>query len=212
MPIIEPHAPDAPLNQGDLLQDVKLFLTSVADNFDGGMSAPVKLKYCLVLSRPCVIAHKSTVLVAGVDNFRTSAPPEIDSFRKAKHFLEKLRDGDGTPDQFYLGQLLGDQDSGRYAARLDSIHTVQLPTKPELRAEFVRKYRFARLTEDFRRDLHTRIFQAFSILGFDDLAWYSIADLKYLIQTGRSEIQRIEGNRSPSTHQSTKLGACLPSR
>lgn len=190
MPIIEPHDSDAPLNQGDLLRDVSLFLTSKADTVEGGESTGTKFKFCMVLSRPCVIAHKPTVIVAGVDNYKSPAPSEIDSFKKAKHFLDKLRDGDDTPDQFYLGQLLGDTESGRYAARLDSIHTIRLPAKPEHRTEFVKKHRYARLSEDFRRDLHTRLFQAFSVLGFDDLGWYSLADLRYLVQTGRSEIQR----------------------
>ena len=38
MPIIEPHVSVEPLNQGDLLRGVKLFLTGKADALTGGES------------------------------------------------------------------------------------------------------------------------------------------------------------------------------
>ncbi len=38
MPIIEPHVSGEPLNQGDLLRGVKLFLTGKADALTGGES------------------------------------------------------------------------------------------------------------------------------------------------------------------------------
>jgi hypothetical protein len=189
MPILEALPVDVPLDQGDLLRGVKLCLTGKTDTVEGGECAAMKTNYCLVLSRPCVIAHKPTIVVAAVEQYKdSSAPPQVNTFSRMKLFLEELRDGARSPDQFYLGQLPGD-DRGRYAARFDSIHTIQVSSKPELRAAFVARHRIARLDEDFRRDLHTRLFQAFATLGFDDIRWYSSADLRSLVQTGRAEIE-----------------------
>jgi len=192
MPIIEPEHSDSPLDQGDLLRGVKLFVTSRTDSVDGGEATPLETSYCLVISRPCVIAHKPTIIVAAVEKYKANIPDGIDTFRKVKSFLEGLRNGEGAPDQFYLGQLPGDDEQGRFAAKLDSIQTIRVSSKPEDRDRFVKKHRFARLHEDFQRDLHSRLFQAFSVLGFDDIQWYSLPDLKYLVQVGRAEILRLE--------------------
>lgn len=188
MPIIEPIASSEPLNQGDLLRGVKLFLTGKTDTLSGGESVSSKSDHCLVLSRPCVIAHKKSVIVAAVDKFQSSTPKEIDTLDRALKFLTQLRDGNETPDVFYLGQLSGRESDGRYAARLDSIHTIEVPQKPEQRAAFVEKHRLAKLHIDFQRDLHTRLFQSFATAGFDDISWFSDADLNYLIEVANSEL------------------------
>jgi hypothetical protein len=66
MPIIEPARPGAPLTQGDILSGVALFATKGSWEERGGQAAVTTSDLCLVLSRPCVAAHKRHVVVAGV--------------------------------------------------------------------------------------------------------------------------------------------------
>lgn len=195
MPIIEPHASGEPLNQGDLLHGVKLFLTGKTDNLSGGESISLKSDHCLVLSRPCVIAHKKSVIVATVEKFQSSTPKEIDTLDRALRFLTQLRDGNDSPDVFYLGQLPGKESEGRYAARLDSIHTIEIPLKPDLRTAFIVKHRFAKLHIDFQRDLHSRLFQSFATLGFEDISWFSNADLNFLVEMGKAEAKVLQSEK-----------------
>jgi len=195
MPIIEQHVDGQPLNQGDLLRGVKLFLTGKADALNGGESVLSKSDHCLVLSRPCVTAHKSSVIVASVEKWSSQTPAEINTFDKARKYLTLLRDGNDSPDVFYLGQLPKKESEGRYAARLDSIHTIEIPQKPELRTAFTDKHRFAKLHIDFQRDLHTRVFQAFSMLGFEDVSWFSDADLNFLVKTGKEEAKGYQSDK-----------------
>ncbi len=192
MPIIEPHVSVEPLNQGDLLRGVKLFLTGKADALTGGESVVHKNNHCLVLSRPCVIAHKKSVVVAAVEKLPPHTPADIKTLARAVDFLTQLRDGNDSPDVFYLGQLLGKESEGRFAARFDSIHTIEVPQKPDLRTAFVEKHRFAKLHIDFQRDLHTRLFQSFSTLGFDDISWFSDADLNFVVEMGNAEIKSFQ--------------------
>src|SRR3954467_6207950 len=72
MPIIEPARSGAPLTQGDLLSGVALFATKGSWDEKGGQAAVVKSELCLVLSRPCVAAHKKHVVVAAVVKFPVS--------------------------------------------------------------------------------------------------------------------------------------------
>jgi hypothetical protein len=195
MPIIEPHASGEPLNQGDLLRGVKLFLTGKTDALTGGESVVSKTDHCLVLSRPCVTAHKGAVVVAAVQRMPSQTPVEIKTLDRALNFLTQLRDGNDSPDVFYLGQLPGKESDGRYAARLDSIHTIEIPQKPDLRTAFIEKHRFAKLHIDFQRDLHTRVFQAFATLGFEDITWFSDADLNYLVEVGKAEIGVLQSEK-----------------
>ena len=192
MPIIEPHVSVEPLNQGDLLRGVKLFLTGKTDVLTGGESVVYKNDFCLVLSRPCVTAHKKSVVVAAVEKLPPQTPADIKTLARAVDFLTQLRDGNGSPDVFYLGQLFGKESEGRFAARFDSIHTVEVPQKPELRTAFLEKYRFAKLHIDFQRDLHTRLFQSFATLGFDDTSWFSDADLNFVVEMGNAEIKAFQ--------------------
>jgi hypothetical protein len=54
-----------------------------------------------------VTAHKKHVIVAGVAKYPDAVPKGIDSFNKVLDFLTGARDGSGSPDVFYLGQLPG---------------------------------------------------------------------------------------------------------
>ena len=155
MPIIEPARPGAPLTQGDLLSGVTLYATKESWEEKGGQASVVKSELCLVLSRPCVASHKKHVIVASVAKFPDSVPKNIDSFDKVLDFLTGARNGDSSPDVFYLGQLPG--RIGRFCARLDSFHTIEIPEGDEQRTQFLAARRTLTLHPDFARDLHMRI-------------------------------------------------------
>jgi hypothetical protein len=186
MPIIEPVRPGAPLTQGDLLSGIALFATKGSWEDKGGQSSVVKSELCLVLSRPCVAAHKKHVVVAAVAKFPDSVPKSIDSFDKVLDFLTGARDGGSSPDVFYLGQLPG--RSGRFCARLDSFHTIEIPEGEEQRSQFLAARRTHTLHPDFARDLHMRVFGAFASLGFGDHSWPSTEDLQWLVNQGQADI------------------------
>jgi hypothetical protein len=118
----------------------------------------------------------------------------LDSFDKVLKFLIAVRDGALTPDLFYLGQI--PNEKGRFCARFDSIHTVEIPTGEIERSEFVQSHRVGRLQIDFARDLHLCFLRAFASLGFDDHRWLAAADLNWLVQQGRTDIARIEAELS----------------
>lgn len=179
MPIVVPPGdPLAPLSQGDLLKGVPLFSSAKLD-----AETPVAVQYpsayCLVISRPCVALNKARVLVAAIE--RTKEWPKLDTYEEAVEFFESLRDGKNRPDMFYLGQL--PNETGSFSARLDSLHTIELPTG-NARQQFVSAARVATLDPAFARDLHQRLFRAFASLGFDDHSWYSTDDLQVLVALG----------------------------
>jgi hypothetical protein len=186
MPIIEPARPGAPLTQGDLLSGITLFATKGSWDEKGGQASVVKSELCLVLSRPCVAAHKKHVVVAAVARYPDNVPRNIDSFDKVLDFLTGVRDGGASPDLFYLGQLPG--HSGRYCARLDSFHTIEIPEEDEPRSQFLATRRTLTLHPDFARDLHLRVLGAFASLGFDDYRWPSTEDLQWLVNQGQADI------------------------
>ena len=107
MPIIQTPAADGPLTQGDVLSGIALFATKASWEDKGGQAALARFDLCLVLSRPCVAAHKKHVAVAGVAKYPDAVPKGIDSFDKVLDFLSGTRDGLAPPDIFYLGQLPG---------------------------------------------------------------------------------------------------------
>jgi hypothetical protein len=190
MPILEVPRPGAPLSQGDILKDVSLFLTKESWK-DGGSGARSPNKMCLVLSRPCGIEHKKTVIVAGIEKLPEAVPRELTNkdtttFKKVLNFLTNLRDGFGAPDVLYIGHLPGEK--GRFAARLDALHVIEIPTDPAERQTFVTDRRVASLHGDFVRDLHVRAFSAFASLGFDDHGWLTDDDLKWLVDQGKAEM------------------------
>jgi hypothetical protein len=186
MPIIEPADSRLPLFQGDLLKDVRLFVTKETWEESGGESFKTAHKLCLVISRPCVIGHKPNVVVAAIEKMGDNVPRDVETFEDVLNFLTDLRDGPDAPDVFYLGQVPGYE--GRFGARLDSLHTVAVPKDAAAQRRFTDQKRVGRLTVDFARDLHTRIFRAFATLGFDDHRWLSTYDLRWLVARGRQEV------------------------
>jgi hypothetical protein len=185
MPIIEPPVSDLPLSQGDVLRGVTLFLTKETWTTAGGDHKKTSHQLCLIISRPCVVGHKPNAVVAAVEKMADNVPREVVTFDEICGFLTDLRDGTDSPDVFYLGQIPGFE--GRFGARMDSLHTVQIPPSADQRA-FTDQKRVGRLHGDFCRDLHTRIFRAFSTLGFDDHSWMSSEDLDWVVARGRGEL------------------------
>jgi hypothetical protein len=186
MPIIEPARSGTPLTQGDLLSGIALFATKGSWDEKGGQASVVKSELCLVLSRPCVAAHKKHVVVAAIAKFPDNVPKNIDSLDKVLDFLTGARDGGSSPDVFYLGQMPG--RSGRFCARLDSLYTIEVPEEGDQRAQFLVARRTLTLHTDFARDLHMRILGAFASLGFDDHSWPSTEDLQWLVNQGQADI------------------------
>jgi hypothetical protein len=186
MPIIELARTDAPLTQGDILSGVPLYLTGEGSAETGGESARSPAKLCLVLSRPCVAAHKKQVVVAAIEKYPDNTPRGLDSFDKVLDFLTSVRDGGWSPDLFYLGQL--PERTGRFCARLDALFTVEIPSDNQARKAFLAQRRVLTLHPDFARDLHLRLFNAFASLGFDDHSWPSTEDLQWLVAQGQADV------------------------
>jgi hypothetical protein len=185
MPIVEPPVPDLPLSQGDVLRGVTLSITRESWAAAGGEPKKTSHPLCLIISRPCVVGHKPNAVVAAVQKMTDNVPGDVVTFDDICDFLTELRDGADSPDVFYLGQVPG--FDGRFGARLDSLHTIQIPGAAEQRA-FTDQKRVGRLHGDFCRDLHTRIFRAFATLGFDDHSWMSDHDLSWAVARGRHEL------------------------
>ena len=186
MPITEPSKSELPLSQGDILKDVTLFSTKGGWLISGGEAATSPLQYCIILSRPCGLEHKPTCIVAGIQKLTGNAPKGVDTFSKVRAFLTNIRDGNDSPDVFYLGQLPG--LTGRWGAKLDTLFTIQLPKESTERQSFLTAKRIASLHSDFIRDLHVRIFNAFSSLGFNDCGWLTNEDLAWLVNQGESDL------------------------
>ncbi len=124
--------------------------------------------------------------MAAVAKFPDNVPKNIDNFEKVLDFLTGVRDGGSSPDVFYLGQLPG--RSGRFCARLDSFHTIEVPEERDQRTRFLASHRTLTLHPDFARDLHLRLFGALASLGFDDHRWPSTEDLQWLVNQGQADI------------------------
>ncbi len=120
MPIIESVQAENPITQGDVLQNVPLHRTSIADG--ATKSVQSKSPLCMVISRPCSIVHKPDLLVAEIVKYNQSVPKGVDSFELALDFLRTQRDGVSSPDCFYLGEIPG--YDGRFVARLDALFTL----------------------------------------------------------------------------------------
>jgi hypothetical protein len=205
MPIIEPARPGTPLTQGDILSGVALFATKGTWEEKGGQAAVTKAELCLVLSRPCAAAHKKHVVVAGIAKYPDAVPKGIDSFDKVLDFLTSARDGGSSPDVFYLGQL--PRHTGRFCARLDSLHTIEVPEDKEQREQFLAARRRMTLHPDFSRDLHLRVFGTFANLGFDDHRWPSTEDLQWLVTQGQADVASAALNVRQLEAQQASRGA-----
>ncbi len=204
MPIIEPPGESQQLSQGDILSDVSLFVTKQGWNNNGGEFKKSPFKFCLVLSRPCALEHRLKVVVAGVTKFPDIVPKDADTFKKVKDLLEYMRDGGESPDIFYVGQL--PEREGRFCARLDAIFTIQVPSAPDQRSQFLKK-RIGSLNSDFVRDLHIRLFTAFARLGFQDVSWLSDQDLTWLVQTGEADILKAQAELATAKADQGKLSS-----
>jgi hypothetical protein len=187
MPTTERPRSGSPLGQGDILNGISLFATKDTWAETGGEAARASYKSCLVVSRPCALAHKRHVLVAGVEKYPDAVPKGVESFAEVVHFLTRARDGSRSPDVFYLGQL--PDATGRFCARLDALFLIEAPS---LREKFLAERRVATLHPDFARDLHGRLFNAFASLGFDDHSWLSTEDLEWLVNQGRADVAAAE--------------------
>jgi hypothetical protein len=182
MAIIEPVVAAEALSQGDVLRGIALYATDLATSTD---VKPQKIqgRYCLVLTRPCGVSHKDSIVVAAIEKYKPSIPSDIKSMQDVVDFLTELRDGTDSPDKFYLGELPGEK--GRFCAVFDSLHTFKLPND---RSSIVAQ-RIGRLSAAFARDLHLRLHRAYASLGFDDIAWFSTEDLDWIVNKGREELQ-----------------------
>lgn len=187
MPIIELPTPGTPLSQGDILKGVPLHFSKRSADTSWIPGTDKKVTLCLVLSRQCVVEHKPMLTVAAVEKYPGGMPANQE-FKSALAFLENLRDGNKSPDVFYLGQLPG--ETGRYCARIDFLSTIEIPHVSNGRQDFIDKYRVAKLHKDFVRDLHLRVFQSFASMGYEDYRWVADAELKWLITTGEAEINK----------------------
>jgi hypothetical protein len=203
MPIVELPKPGAPLTQGDILKGITLFSTK--DSWAGGVHVEAPFDMCLVVSRPCAIAHKQHVIVAGIANYPDGVPKEANDFERVLDFLTGRRDGIRSPDLFYLGHLPA--ETGRFCARMDSLHTIHIPSDQAVMDEFLKVNRVASLIADFARDLHLRIFSAFASLGFEDNSWFSTEDLEWLVNQGRSDISKAEHSVNDLLTQKSSLAA-----
>ena len=122
--------------------------------------------------------------------------------------MDDLRDGLSRPDRFYLGQIPG-EPAGRYYAKFDSLHTIALPKPADAKA-LIPSHRIATLTNEFVRDLHTRIFGAFANLGFNDVRWYSDNDLQWLFNKGEHALELARASMSETKATKSQLEAAGP--
>ena len=138
------------------MKDVRLFITRESWTQDGGEHQRTSHKLCVLISRPCVIGHKPTAVVAAIEKMADNVPRDVETFDDILDFLTDLRDVPDAPDVFYLGQIPG--FAGRFGARLDSLHTVQVPKDEAAMRQFIDQKRIGRLNSNFARDFHTRVF------------------------------------------------------
>jgi len=190
MPIIEPVGPEESLTQGDVLRGTNLYITTGCENGVGGVATERPVNVSVVLSRPCHAVRGESLVVVGVQRISDRAPAELKTFTQIRKFLEARRDGNTTPNLFYLGQIPGEE--GQFCARFDALHTITVPTPEVKRKNFISHYRIGRLNAEFARDFHLRMFRAFASLGFDDHSWMATADLEWLVKSGRAEIAAAE--------------------
>jgi hypothetical protein len=186
MPILLPPDHASPLDQGDVLADIETHRTRT-----DGSPNPTSRRFVLVLSRPCNSLRDDHVVVAPVEPGRIPQIKEPQTPEELLRVFERIRDGEGAPDRFYLGAATPG-DSNRYVAKLDELYTIEVPKKPDERAQFLERHRRFRLDPSFARDLHVRVFRAFASLGFDDVAWWSDGDLELVVNQCDAWVRKIE--------------------
>ncbi len=201
MPIIEAVNSQEPISQGDILTGIGLFESSRCWEEDGGQPARGAQRLSMVISRPCGALHGRCVIVAAIEKYKGSISSDVKTIEDLVKVLSLIRDGSQQPDQFYLGQITG--ETGSYCARLDMLHTVQLPPAAHL-DHFLSSRRIGRLAADFARDLHARIFVAFSRLGFSDHSWFADGDLDHIIAVGTAESSKLQSELQIEVVRKTK--------
>ena len=200
MPILHPASPDTDLQQGDVLKDVYL---AIADGAAAEVQGP---GYAMVLSRNCNALRDGRIVVAElVARSFNGDVKDLETLDEIRRFFAGIRDGRSSPDQFYLGPI-GSDEQQRYVAKLDSLHTIIIPTDDTARRDFVNKHRSHRIDDAFARDLHMRIFGAFAPLGFDDFGWFCDADLACVIAAGNAELQAAKSKLAEAEVEISKLG------
>src|SRR6476469_10361222 len=104
MPIVEIPKSGDPLSQGDILKGIPLFGTT--SEWSRAAAGVTKSVGCLVLSRPCNLVNKKQFAVAAIEAYEHAHPTaQLSTLNAFKVFNESIRDGDRTPDRFYLGQI-----------------------------------------------------------------------------------------------------------
>lgn len=144
----------------------------------------------LVVSRPCNAMRAGRLVVAEVVKRSLAGLKTAETLAEMKSFFITVRDGEGRPDTFYLGELAPGTD--RYFAKLDSLRTIQIPEDAGGRQAFTKRHRRFRMNPEFARDLHVRLFKAFASLGFDDDGWWTDADLKLVVEMGEAEMALLD--------------------
>jgi hypothetical protein len=184
MPILLPaQADNQPMEQGDVLGEIQ---TYVADHMSSDPAPIMDEGLVLVISRPCNALRSKRLVVAEVVKRSLAGLKGAETLREIKVFFVTVRDGDGTPDTFYLGELEPGPD--RYFAKLDSLRTIQVPDDEGARQAFIKRHRRFKLNPEFARDLHVRIFKAYASLGFDDDGWWTDADLDLSCRKGEADV------------------------
>jgi hypothetical protein len=171
------------LEQGDVLAEVQTF---VADHTSSEAAPVMDEGLVLLISRPCNALRAKRVVVAEIVKRPLPGLKGAETLRDMKDFFVTVRDGDGSPDTFYLGEL--EPGTDRYFAKLDSLRTIQIPEEEGPRQAFIKRHRRFKLNPEFARDLHVRIFKAFASLGFDDDGWWSDADLDLAAKKGEADV------------------------
>lgn len=179
MPILVPVQPSALLDQGDVLENI---VTVIADGAGSvaNVAGPV-----LVMSRGCNANRDKDVTVARITKCDLADLAHLETLGDFLDFFKALRDGDGRPDTFYLGELAS-RSTERYVAKFDVLYTLRVPVEPAARQQFLEEHRRFKLDADFQRDLHQRLFRALASLGFDDDNWWTDEDLKFLVGKGKA--------------------------
>lgn len=196
MTILRRPAADAPLRQGDVLFDVV-----TATSTDSGPKVHPS-GVVMVVSRNCVAIRSKEIVVAKV--FRRPLQglmEEASGIEEMVDYFVSVRDGDGSPGSFYLGEL-EEGTSDRYVAKLDQLFTIEIPEAAEERRGYAEAHRRYTLTEDFAADLHQRLFRAYASMGFDDDRWWSDEDLRLIISRGRA---LLDGATSQVTLKQSEL-------
>ena len=104
----EPNA-DSPLSQGDILAQISLFITANVC----GKAEPAKVpgELCIVISRPCVLAHKPRFLVAAIDAYEAAKTGKAPAARQTRGARGRPQARRGSKREALM-QVIKDNPSG----------------------------------------------------------------------------------------------------